>query len=216
MNDINIFLCRHGESKGNVTATKNNTIGQDPNCELTDLGVEQAKKLANRFKGKEFNYIFSSTYRRAADTAICLFKETKIPVIHTESLVEYSPGDWKGKERSAIYEDFNCFKDLMYKNMGFLFPNGESLTQVERRASQFLEDNIIYNRKVLAQAKNKEVNVAVFSHGITIRCLLHYILGFNDSMVWKIRIDNASISHVVFNDRGFFINNINDIGHLKD
>ena len=98
--------------------------------------------------------------------------------------------------------------------MGYLFPEGESYHRVARRAATFIEDSIIYNKAVLELAEKKEVNIAVFSHGMTVKSILHYVMGFDSSFMWKVRIGNTSISHVVYNEKGFFLNGINDEGHL--
>jgi alpha-ribazole phosphatase len=221
MKNIHIYLCRHGESEANANGLEQ--IGQDNNTPLTEKGMEQAKKLGERFidlKAKGVpEFIASSSYKRALDTANIALKQAtwdkacKINI--TDALVEYNPGDWKGKNRSIIYEDIKNLKAITYQHMGFLFPNGESYAQVERRASVYLEDAVIYNKTLLKLAEKQEVNVVLFSHGMTIKCLLHRIMGFDQSFLWKIHIDNTSVSHIVYNDKGFFLNSINDISHLK-
>jgi alpha-ribazole phosphatase len=219
MQDINIYLIRHGESEGNIVP---DIIGQNYDVKLTEKGVSQANFLGHRFRNNGIvpDLVCSSTYLRAKTTAKIFGKIVgygdleESGLILTDSLVEYNPGDWKGKKRSEIYEDVQKLKDITYKHMGFLFPNGESYHQVERRASAWLEETIIYDKEILAMADKKEVHIAVFSHGQTIKCLLHYILGFDASFLWKIRIGNTSISHVVYNDKGFFLNSINDMAHL--
>lgn len=226
MNDINIYLIRHGESTANVIP---DMIGQAHDTELTDNGREQAAKLGNRFvrshAGKGFNrpdFVASSTYKRAIDTAKIVAKEAEwiigydddVKINLTDTLVEYNPGDWRGKSRSEVYKDIESLKGVMYLHMGFQFPNGESYHQVERRAVPFIEENIIYNKDILALAEKKEVNTVLFSHGQTIKAILHYVMGYDQSFLWKIRIGNTSISHLVYNEKGWFLNSINDMGHL--
>jgi 2,3-bisphosphoglycerate-dependent phosphoglycerate mutase len=215
MNDINIFLCRHGESTGNILG---DVIGQDNDTQLTEKGIAQANFLGHRFRNENihFDKIFSSTYPRAKATAEIVRKVVgyKPELILTDALREYNPGSFKGKSRAEIYADFKTMQSMAYLNMGFLFPGGESYMQVERRAATFIEDNIIYNKDILAEAEKKELNIAVFTHGMTAKTIIRYIAGCDQSFMWKIRIGNASISHLVFNDRGWFLNSINDCGHL--
>ena len=63
MNDINIFLVRHGESTANVLTDQ---IGQDNDTPLTEKGVSQANLLGHRFRiqGIVFDEMWSSTYLR--------------------------------------------------------------------------------------------------------------------------------------------------------
>lgn len=222
MNNINFFLIRHAESTAN--ANGKNEIGQDPDTALTDKGEEQAKKLGTKLSkldipDKEYLFIRSSSYKRAFDTAKIALKtaewyewETEIKI--TDALVEYNPGDFKGMKRDELYADHEVVEKMDKMNMWFPFPNGETLRQTQRRAISYIENNIIYNKDILALAEIRDVNVVVFSHGMTIRTILKSILGFDSGMVWKLRIDNASISSLTFNDKGWFINSINDIGHL--
>lgn len=221
MKNINIYLIRHAESVAN--AHHKDQIGQDPNELLTENGKQQARKLGERFKESKIDFIHSSIYRRAAITAE-IFRDIikygggpKCNIKYSDGLVEYNPGDWRGQNRSVIYSNFDILKSIAYQHMGFKFPgpSGESFHQVERRAVSYIEDSIIYNKDILELANKEEVNVAVFSHGMTIKAILHYVLGFDQSFMWKIKIDNTSVCHIIYNEKGFYLNSINDIAHLR-
>ena len=215
MKDINIYLIRHGESTANIIP---DLIGQEPNTELTSNGVNQAGRLGSRFlkAGIELDRIYSSTYKRAMDTANIFAKVTgyKSSMGLSSDLVEYNAGAWKGKRRSDIYADVENIQKLTYLNMNFVFPNGESYMQVERRASSFIEREIVCNKDILAMAEDKSLQIAIFSHGQTIKAILHYILGFDQSFMWKISINNTAVTHLVFGDRGWFLRSLNDTAHL--
>lgn len=216
MHKINIYLIRHGESTANANGL--DQIGQDNDTELTDRGAAQANALGRRFLAQDIRFysMYSSTYLRAKQTAKIVKKVIRYPqpINYTDEIVEYNPGDFKGKTRSEIYANIDELKAITYQNMGYLFPNGESYHRVSRRAATFLEDRIIYNKSTLALAKDMEVNVGVLSHGMTIKAMLFYVMGFDQSFMWRVKIENTSISHIVYNDKGFFLNSINDLGHL--
>jgi probable phosphoglycerate mutase len=214
MKHINIFLIRHGFSCGNA---KEGVIGQENESPLTDLGVEQAALLAKRLQSEDiqFDKIFSSTYKRAKQTAEILFPKSKI--IFSDALVEYSPGDWRGKERAEIFSDPKNVEKMNNLQMDFVFPNGESLNQVARRMSSFIETNILHNDELLAKIKDKKANVAVISHGQSIKTFLKTVMDFNPSFCWKLRIENTSITKLKYHpNKGWFIRSINDIAHLKN
>jgi len=214
MHNINVYLVRHGQSTGNNVGL----IGQNFDTDLTDLGKEQAKKLGERFKreGVQFDRAFSSSYKRAADTARIIVDtiDHKEPLYFTEALVEYSAGDWKGKKIEEVFGDITKIGPMLSRNMEFVFPNGDSLVQVERRASDWLEKNISYNDAIRALAEKRDVNLLVVSHGHTIRCLLHYIMGFSSEMFWKMIVYNTAISWVYYNERGWHFKTFNDTAHL--
>lgn len=210
--EFNLYLIRHGQSETNSTPDKMGQTSWDP---LTDLGRQQAEALFTHLekKNQKWDFIFSSTYQRAKDTAIIATKSSNI--ITTIDLREYDPGDWLGTSRTNVIT-----QDIKYKmnalGQGFLPPNGESLNQVQRRASAWLDDNIVNNKNILDayKSKNKALEIAVFSHGLTIKCLLQYIMGFDKIFTWKIVIDNTSMSKLYFGKDGWKVYGINDCSHL--
>ena len=204
---MKIFIIRHGESEGN---THSNRIGQDENSPLTQKGELQAQKLQDFFtkKNESFDFVFSSNYLRALSTAqIVCGSYANIQI--APDLREYSPGSWRGKTRDSILtKDVRLHMNASGKR--FLPPNGESLSMVERRASNWLEQNILYN-PIMQDSK-----IALFSHGMTIRCLLHNIMGFDQSFISKISIENTSVTEVYFSPLdGWKIIYINKCSHLE-
>lgn len=212
-----LTLIRHGESEVNVQP---DLMGQAADTALTDFGRKQAEALHLRFQEQHtvFDYIYSSDYTRAFDTAKIVKGNTPQPIILAPELREYSAGDWSGASRNEILTLPVKIRMGML-NHNFLPPNGESLHQVERRASKWLEDNILYNKDMIAASKieradGSPLHIACFSHGMTIKCLFHYVLGFDQSLTWKITIDNTSISRLYFGKEGWRLISINDCAHL--
>lgn len=217
-NEFYLTLVRHGQSEVNADPDR---MGQSPTVPLTDLGRSQAKNLHQRFvkEHQYFDYIFSSPYTRALDTAkISVGPYNEDRIVLADDLREYSAGDWINASRSVTITDS---VKLRMGNLDhtFLPPNGESLSQVERRASLWLEENIIYNKEMIEKANGYAPegsinNIVVFSHGMTIKCLLHHIMGFDKSLTWKVTIDNTSISRLYFGRDGWRVLSINDSAHL--
>ena len=204
INNFNLYLIRHGQSEVN---TRPDEMGQSPDVPLSLEGQQQVIKLHDRFKkdGLIFAKVYSSDYKRAYDTATGIYQTYPIKV---PALREYSAGDWTGLKRSETLTP-EVLMEMNIHNHQFLPPNGESLSQVERRVSKWLEEDILYNRDMNGN------NIAIFSHGMTIKCLLHHIMGFDKSFTWKISIDNTSITHLSFGAKGWALHSINDTSHLK-
>src|ERR1035437_8036617 len=105
MKNINIYLIRHGESEMNIIP---HIIGQSPDTKLTENGICQAEKLGNRFSDLRSSvFMASSSYERAHRTALIVKSKVKINnniSVHDE-LVEYSAGQWVGKNRHEIFSD---------------------------------------------------------------------------------------------------------------
>lgn len=211
-----LTLIRHGQSTQNQNP---DLMGQLPDVPLSERGVQQAQRLYERIGGKinPWDVVYSSPYKRAIDTAIIATNHCRDIKIVTD-LREYSAGEWTNTSRSEIVT-LPVAARMGLLNHNFLPPKGESLAQVERRASLWLESEILYNAEKQAKAaelakEGKVANYYCFSHGMTIKCLLHYVLGFDKSMTWKVTIENTSISQLYFGKDGWRLLSINDHAHL--
>lgn len=214
--ELDLNLIRHGQSVTNSQPDKMGQTSWDP---LTDLGRYQAKRLREFFEKKNqmWDFIFSSSYERALDTAKITtgVSDNLISVVH--DLREYDAGKWLGASRSEVVT-----QDVKYKmnclGQAFSPPDGESLNHVQRRASAWLDKDIIYNENILERYKevNRPLKIAVFSHGLTIKCLLQYIMGFDKIFTWKVIINNTSVSRLLFGKDGWKVYSINDCSHLGE
>lgn len=220
-NEFYLTLIRHGQSTTNQNP---DLMGQTPDTPLSENGVDQAWHLGERLACAKYrpDYVFSSTYTRAHDTAKLALEHFRNPptIELVEDLREYSAGDWTGKSREETLTPAVKAK-MGYLTHAFLPPDGESLHQVERRASKWLEERILYNEQFIKEAVARRAdgrqptNILCFSHGMTIKCLLHYIMGFDQSFTWKVTIENTSISRLYFGKEGWRLISINDYGHLS-
>lgn len=216
-NEFYLTLVRHGQSEVNANPDR---MGQAPTVPLTELGREQARRLNLRFQkeNQHFDYVFSSPYTRAKDTAQIAINNIHNSIILADDLREYSAGDWTNASRSFTITDSVKLR-MGSLDHTFLPPNGESLSQVERRVGLWVEENLIYNKEMIEKTKEYapegQINkIVVFSHGMTIKCLLHYIMGFDKSLTWKVTIDNTSVSRLYFGKDGWRVLGINDSAHL--
>jgi len=218
-NEFNLTLVRHGQSTTNANP---DLMGQEADTPLSDNGKLQAEKLGKRLRRtvEGIDFVFSSPYTRAHDTArIALLEVPHTGIVLADDLREYSAGDWTGASRiDTLTLDVKNRMGAMVH--GFLPPNGESLHQVERRAGLWLEENILYNPNIQSAARahksrnERLTNIFCFSHGMTIKCLLHYVMGFDQSFTWKVTIENTSLTRLYFGKDGWRVNCINDHSHL--
>ena len=219
-NEFYLTLVRHGQSTTNQNP---DLMGQEADTPLSEHGKHQAELLGKRLAKTErtIDYVWSSTYTRAYDTAIISLMNVAHAhnPVQVPELREYSAGDWTGASREDTLTDAVKVRMGMMAH-GFLPPKGESLHQVSRRASQWLEETIVYNKEIQLDAqalrarKERPLNIFCFSHGMTIKCLLHYIMGFDQSFTWKVTIENTSMSRLYFGKDGWRLLSINDHAHL--
>ncbi len=59
-----------------------------------------------------------------------------------------------------------------------------------------------------------EREVAVVSHGHALRSLLQRVMSFDPSLVWRVRIDNTSLTTIRHDDWGWGVEQLNARPHL--
>ncbi len=215
--ECDLYLIRHGQSESN--AQPGLLAGVSADSDLTRKGEEQARRLGARFaaEGVSFDRIYSSTYQRAIRTARIMLtamglSETNVPEVH--ALREHEgPEDWRGKRMEEVFTPelraYMAAKASDYKPLG-----GESVREVERRVSAWLEDELIYNQELVSRPVS--MTVGIVGHGTATRCLMRYILGFDQRMIWRMRLDNCSISRFKFDSGGWSLLSINDSVYISD
>ena len=86
-----IIFIRHGQTEWNITGRYQ---GQS-DVPLSELGVEQAKKLAAAFPVQGLTAIYSSNLSRAMTTAQCVADRFGLTVQPRAELREINFGDWE-------------------------------------------------------------------------------------------------------------------------
>lgn len=100
--------------------------------ELSQLGIEQARELGDRFENVTVDLICCSDLARALDTARVAFGD-KVTIITDWRLREINYGDLNGKQTEVI-------KRTDDKRIDEAFPNGESYEQAVARVHDFCRE----------------------------------------------------------------------------
>lgn len=140
MADLTLYLLRHGESLANV---KRLFAVKKEDLRLSEAGVNQVNGQADLLKTIGFGCIYTSPLLRARQTANILAQKLNCTVVVSDSLTEVNVGVLDGKSQDslksqALYESVLRGWELGHTNLGF--PNGETLSEVERRFGGFLDD----------------------------------------------------------------------------
>lgn len=179
---MKIIIARHGETEHN----RNKICQGHSESNLTEKGVEQAKKLALRLKNVNIDCVYSSDLSRAVETAKEILKfHPQIKLKLDKRIRERSFGRFEGKAFPEYAEWDNLKEDI---------ETNESMCS---RAKSFLQE--IFRR-------HKESTVLVVSHGGIKKALLTIIhnkpnCSFNE---WA-KIKNTSVSEYdVYLDKNIF------------
>lgn len=170
---MKIYITRHGETEWN----KAGKMQGWKNSNLTEKGIENAKKLGESLKQINFDCIYCSPLGRAVETAKCIRGDKETQIVLKESLKEMGFGLWEGMEHIKVEE--------LYPNQKFNFwnkPNlyepveGESFEQLLCRARQALGEII---------SNTEHENILIVSHAIFIKAIYGIIKNYSIEEFWN-------------------------------
>ena len=205
---MEIYFVRHGQTIWNVEK-RFQGLSDSP---LTELGITQAKLLGEKLKDIKFDKFYSTSLKRAYDTANYIKgnREQKVEIF--DDFVEISMGDMEGIKQ----EDFKKLYPEQVKNFFF--------NQLEYNPSSFGGESFLEVRERVIRGLNKfiELNknyerVLVVSHGATLKTLLHYISGKDISTLSNEAIPkNTSYTIVKYENGKFEIIDFSNTSHLEE
>lgn len=190
----NFYVVRHGMRNGQLPQPlqhlKRPYVGALHDDPLSLLGQKQAEALSERAEEIAPNFIFSSPFRRAIETAIPLSRRTGIPIRLEWGLSEYLNPDWFGElmpelpnavKRAREYPEV----DPRYK------------PHVPTRFPETLEDMLERTRttaRVLTE--NYGPNIIVFGHGASTLGVRNGLLGIEHDPIFGFNGYYAALSLV--------------------
>jgi broad specificity phosphatase PhoE len=149
---MRIYLIRHGETVFNASRTI-----QFPDTPLSERGLDQARRVAERLRELPITAILSSDYARAHATAQAVQAVTGAPLQVRESLRERDLGDHRGTPFAELAVDVFAADHCP--------PNGESWPQFHARVEHAW-------REVCEFAAGAAGDFAVVSHALVCRALV--------------------------------------------
>ena len=175
-----LLLVRHGQTDENVSGR----ISGQGTAPLNGRGQEQAKLAAQALAPLRVTRLISSPVARAWQTAAIVDAQLQLGIEKEPDLREVGYGDWEGQTFQAIRSG-PVFQVAMNNPMNAVFPNGESLVNVQLRSLRVAES--------IRYGSPQEV-VALVSHGDVIRLLVAHYLGMSFNDYRRVTIDNGAIS----------------------
>jgi probable phosphoglycerate mutase len=149
-----LYLARHGQSQANVDGVFSN---RDVDHHLTELGLRQARALAEWLEPRGISAVYASPIRRAQQTAGAVSARVGAPVVTCEELREVDVGDLEGRrdeEAWAVYHD--VVRRWRRGELEARFPGGEDGFRANERVGGILSE---------IAGRHAAESVAVISHG---------------------------------------------------
>lgn len=202
---MKIFITRHGQTVWNLE----NKIQGWENSPLTELGYKQASWLSERLKDISFDLIFSSSIKRAYDTAEILKGDRSIDITKVDSLKEMGMGLWEGKTFAKMKNEYPEIYEAYWKYPHKYRPDtGESYYDVKNRVVPWLESLI--NIK-------EDINVLIVTHTVVVKILMAYFENRPMEKLWDFPyIHETSLSMVNIENDISTICFHGDISHYRD
>ena len=136
-----IFLFRHGQTTDNLEGIFSGK--RDP--DLTESGIEEARKIAHQLKIEKVTKAYTSPQLRCKHTLEIVLephKGTEIMVVADPRIRERDYGDLTGKSKKKTEELYPKEYPGWHRGYDSPPPNGESIKDVEARVMEFLEEVI--------------------------------------------------------------------------
>jgi alpha-ribazole phosphatase len=147
-----LILVRHGRTNLNRPG-KHERLRAWLDLPLSEEGLEEAQETARVVSKYQVEKIFSSSLRRALQTADAIRQQSKATVIATKSLRPWNLGAFAGQK---VYE-LLPFLEMLNTRPDIPAPGGESFFQFYERYASYLSE-------LLAIAEQSSQNIVAVTH----------------------------------------------------
>ena len=176
---MKVYLLRHGQSTYNVLGLCNDDPSVD--VHLTDIGIEQADKLAKELQNAAFERIFVSRLRRTQQTANIINTHRRTPITIDARLDDNKSG-FEGKPNSEHVAALDASDDRWTAR----FNDGESFADVKIRVKAFMDELKKSNYQSIVIVSSRTI-IQMFY------LLLHHL---PNEKLWDITVDKGSCREV--------------------
>lgn len=201
-----VYLVRHGATSWNESGR----FQGHSDIPLSDLGHDQAARVARRLARSSIEAVYSSPLQRAMETARAIASQCGCTPVSDPRLREAHFGDWEG----MTFKEFTqAWPERVRQWLGDPLdtrPPGdgaETLRELENRTREALQDIL---------DRHDDGDVVIVGHGGSIRAVISRALGSDLSIYRRIRLDNCSVSRLEVHGDHTVIGSLNETEHLAD
>jgi broad specificity phosphatase PhoE len=182
---VRLLLARHGESVWNAERRFQGRT----DIALSERGRAQAAALGRALGGYRVAAAYVSPFRRARETAEVALTGTGVPLITLDELRELSLGEWEGCTVDEVRaRDGDPYRAWLLAPHDCPPPGGEPLDAVSARVCAAVDR--------IAAAHPDGDDVLIVAHGGVISVYACALLGCSFNTLWRLRVDNASLTVV--------------------
>lgn len=180
--DTTIIAVRHGETEWNKIEKQQGHLNSD----LTDLGVRQAKALAEGLNGYNIDFFYSSDLGRAIQTASIISQIIGKDFITDERLRECNLGILQGLTKKEFDKKYPDHAEKFKSNdPDYRIPSGESIRDRYARCVDCVED---------LSRKHYGKTILMVAHGGVLMSFIHKALNIPLTQKRTYSLFNGSIN----------------------
>lgn len=202
-----VYFVRHGATANNIKQEY-----QAPDAPLSDVGFDQARRLADRSRKLPIEVVLTSTMTRARQTAQIIAQACDVPLVDVDFFHEIRrPAEVHGRSKTDPEVEKIIEFTRQHFNDGERFSDEENFPDLRKRALRMLE--YIANR-----AEDKILAVV---HGTILIVLLSVMMrgettesDFFESIESHVRTSNTGITKCEYKDGAWKLVIWNDHAHL--
>jgi 2,3-bisphosphoglycerate-dependent phosphoglycerate mutase len=187
-----LILLRHLESQWN----KENRFTGWTDVSLSEEGVKNAEKVAEKISGFTINKVYTSPLIRNKNTVSLILEKLDkkyLPVFIDEALDERNYGDLQGFNKDEIKVKYGEEQVRLWRrSWEYSPPGGESLKDVYNRVVPFYENNIQNDLE-------ENTNVLVVASHNSLRALVKYLEKISNEDIINLEIPTGSLRVYEFN-----------------
>ncbi len=196
-----VLFVRHGK-----TPTTGSVLpGRAPGLNLSETGVNQAERAAERIAGLgagKVAAVYASPMERTQQTAAPIAATLGLDVTTHDGLIEADFGKWTGRKLSELRK-LKAWEQVQHYPSGFRFPQGESFPEMQTRMCAAVAELV---------AAHPGKTVVAVSHADTIKAALAAAMGTPLDLFQRIVVGPCSVSAVAYGQSGPMVLASNSMG----
>lgn len=179
-----IYLVRNGE-------TENNNQSKSYNAQLSQHGKDQALSAVAALDGKKINYLFSSPFTRAYQTAEIIANEFDLDIEISSLLVG---GNFSEIEEKSVSK-------YLHSNGSNFRPNNHTILDTLQNIESFFD-----------VTDSEDFPSIIVTHDIVIRMFIANVINIPVQDIWKFKLDHCGITTIDLQKKQIIT--LNNTSHL--
>ena len=176
---------RHAQAKNNVERI---LAGRSDGIPLTDLGLQQAEKIANFLEPLKISAIYSSPIERALHTTKIVSNKLNLQYKIDHRLTEIEMASFSGMLYEEMFAKHGNIFLKFYQDNSLIEINGvETFSNVKKR----ILDMVNY-----CSQKHDNENILLVTHMDPIKAMISTVLQLKPESLYELIIRNASLTIV--------------------